>query len=129
MFETSSSPVRAVIVTQAGDAVPAVGDERLRAVDHPLPIRELGRACSLPRHPSRRRGPVRPNAATAVPTRRSGSHSRFCLLGPDRRIGIVPSDVCAATVIATDESTRRELLDGDRVRQRSAPARRTPRRS
>ena len=51
-------------------------------------------------------GSVRPNAASFLPEARSGSHSRFCSSVPKRKIGIVPSDVCAATVIATDESMR-----------------------
>jgi hypothetical protein len=40
------------------------------------------------------------------PAARSGSHSRFCSSLPKSRIGIVPSEVCAASVIATDESMR-----------------------
>ena len=34
----------------------------------------------------------------------------------------MPSEVCAQTVIATEESIRVELLDGDRVGQRVAAA-------
>ena len=51
-------------------------------------------------------GSVSPNAASFLPEARSGSHSRFCSSVPNRKIGIVPSEVCAATVIATDESIR-----------------------
>ena len=51
-------------------------------------------------------GSVRPNAASLRPEARSGSHSCFCSSVPKRKIGIVPSEVCAATVIATDESIR-----------------------
>src|SRR5579862_9825099 len=82
-----------------------VRDEDLRAVDHPVPVAE-------PRLRPRRAG-VRPGVRLRQPERREplsrrgrGSHSRFCSSLPKRRIGIVPSDVCAATVIATDESIR-----------------------
>ena len=51
-------------------------------------------------------GSVSPNAASCSPDASRGSHSRFCSSFPNRKIGIVPSEVCAATVIATDESTR-----------------------
>ena len=51
-------------------------------------------------------GSVSPNAASRRPDARSGSQRSFCSSLPKRKIGIVPSDVCAATVIATDESTR-----------------------
>ena len=50
----------------------------------------------------------------------TGSTRCFCSSVPNRKIGIVPSEVCAASVIATDESMRGELLDRDRVRQRVA---------
>jgi hypothetical protein len=51
-------------------------------------------------------GSVSPKAASLRPAARSGSHCRFCSSLPKSRIGIVPSDVWAAIVIATDESTR-----------------------
>ena len=51
-------------------------------------------------------GSVSPKAASFSPVASCGSHSRFCSSLPKRRIGIVPRDVCAATVIATDESIR-----------------------
>ena len=51
-------------------------------------------------------GSVSPKAASRRPEARSGSHRCFCSSEPKRKIGIVPSDVCAATVIATDESIR-----------------------
>ena len=51
-------------------------------------------------------GSVSPKAASFLPAASSGSQRRFCSSLPYRRIGIVPSEVCAATVIATDESTR-----------------------
>jgi hypothetical protein len=49
-------------------------------------------------------GSVSPNAPSFWPEASCGSHSRFCSSVPNRKIGIVPSEVCAATVIATDES-------------------------
>ena len=51
-------------------------------------------------------GSVRPNAASFLPEARSGSHCCFCSSVPKSKIGIVPSEVCAAIVIATDESIR-----------------------
>ncbi len=37
-------------------------------------------------------------------------------------MGIVPSDVCAASVMPTDESIRRKLLDRERVGERVGAA-------
>ena len=44
--------------------------------------------------------------ASRLPDARSGTHSRLCSSFPKYQIGSVPSEWCAATVIATDESTR-----------------------
>ena len=49
---------------------------------------------------------VSPKAASLLPEARSGSHCRFCSSVPNIRIGIVPSEACAAIVIASEESTR-----------------------
>jgi hypothetical protein len=51
-------------------------------------------------------GSVSPKAASFRPAHSSGSHSRFCSSVPHRWIGMVPSDVWAATVMQTEESTR-----------------------
>jgi hypothetical protein len=51
-------------------------------------------------------GSVRPNAASFCPLQSCGSQSSFCSSLPQRWMGIVPSDVWAAIVIATEESTR-----------------------
>ena len=51
-------------------------------------------------------GSVSPNAARRSPLARDGIHCCFCSSVPNRKIGIVPSEVCAASVIATDESMR-----------------------
>jgi len=51
-------------------------------------------------------GSVSPNAASFSPPQSMGSHSERCSLVPQRWIGIVPSEVWAATVIATEESIR-----------------------
>ena len=51
-------------------------------------------------------GSVSPKAASLPPEHSAGSHSDFCSSVPQRWIGIVPSDVCAATVMQTEESTR-----------------------
>ena len=69
------------------------------------PSRSSARVCVAPASEPAP-GSVSPNAASLLPAARSGSHSRFCSSVPNMRIGIVPSDVCAATVIATDESIR-----------------------
>ena len=51
-------------------------------------------------------GSVRPKAASREPLVSCGSHSAFCSSVPQRWIGIVPSEVCAAIVMQTEESTR-----------------------
>ena len=51
-------------------------------------------------------GSLSPNAASRFPEQSCGSHSAFCSSVPQRWIGIVPSDVCDATVIASEQSTR-----------------------
>ena len=104
-FEISPSPVTAVIVTQPVISVPAL----VMKIFEP----------SITHSPSSRRAVVRvapasepafasvsPNAARLRPEARSGSQRRFCSSLPNRKIGNVPSEWCAATVIATDESTR-----------------------
>ena len=105
MFETSSSPVRAVIVTQALMSVPAFVMKIFEPFTTHVPSRSSARVRVAPASEPAP-GSVSPKAASRLPEARSGSHSRFCSSVPKRRNGIVPSDVCAATVIATDESTR-----------------------
>jgi hypothetical protein len=103
-FETSSSLVRAVIVTQALMSVPAlVMNVFAPSITH-CPSRSSARVCVAPASEPAP-GSVSPKAASRAPEARSGSHSRRCSSVPKRKIGMVPSDVCAATVIATDEST------------------------
>ena len=51
-------------------------------------------------------GSVSPKAASARPAQSAGSHSDFCSSLPQRWIGIVPSEVWAASVMQTEESTR-----------------------
>ena len=84
---------------------PRVRDEELGAVDDPRAVAQLrgraGRArvgaCIRLREAE---------AAEAAGRTRGREPTRFCSSVPYRRIGIVPSEVCAATVIATDESMR-----------------------
>ena len=105
MFETSFSPVRAVIVTQAVMSVPAL----VMNIFAPSITHSPSRSSAVVRvAPASDPAPgsVNPNAASFLPDARSGSHSCFCSSVPNRKIGIVPSEVCAATVIATDESIR-----------------------
>ena len=105
-----------------GDVGAGVRDEDLRAVDDPLAVTELGRRPGRARvgagvrlgqaergEPASRGQVGQPARASAPPCRRGRSASS-------------PSDVCAATVIATDESIARQLLDGDRVGERVAAA-------
>ncbi len=51
-------------------------------------------------------GSVRPNAPSRSPEHSRGIHSRFCSSLPNTWMGCVPSEVCAQSVIATEESTR-----------------------
>ena len=51
-------------------------------------------------------GSVMANAASILPEANEGIHSARCSSVPKSQTGLVPSEVCAATVMATDESTR-----------------------
>ena len=104
-FEISSSPVRAVIVTQPVISVPAFVMNILEpSITHsPSSARAVVRVAPASEPAS---GSVRPKAASRSPEASRGSHSPRCASSPKSRIGIVPSEVCAATVIANDESTR-----------------------
>ena len=95
----------AVIVTQAEMSVPAFVMKILEPLTTHSPSASSARVREAPASEPAP-GSVSPNAASFLPLARSGSHSRFCSSDPNRKIGIVPSDVCAATVIATDESIR-----------------------
>ena len=104
-FETSSSPVRAVIVTPQLSSVPAF----VMNIFEPLTTHAPSRSSAVVRvapasEPAS--GSVSPKAARRRPEARSGSQRSLCSSEPNRNTGIVPSDVCAATVIATDESIR-----------------------
>ena len=104
-FEISSSPVRAVIVTQPVMSVPAFVMNIFEPSITQLPSRSSAVVRVAPASDPAPAS-VSPNAASLRPEASSGSHSRFCSSEPKRKIGIVPSEVCAATVIATDESIR-----------------------
>ena len=105
-FEISSSPVRAVIVTHPLISVPAFVMNILEpSITHsPSSTRAVVRVAPASEPAS---GSVSPNAASALARGQRGKP-----LGPlaarRRRgmIGIVPSEVCAATVIANEESMR-----------------------
>ena len=104
-FEISSSPVRAVIVTHAVMSVPAL----VMKIFEPFTTHWPSRSSAVVRAAAASEpapGSVSPNAASLRPEARSGSHCCFCSSEPKSRIGIVPSEVCAAIVIATDESIR-----------------------
>ena len=76
-FEISSSPVRAVIVTQAVISVPAFVMKIFEPFTTHCPsrssavVRALAASEPAP-------GSVRPKAASFLPDVRSGSHCRFC---------------------------------------------------
>ena len=97
--------MRAVIVTPQVSSVPAF----VMNIFDPFTTHEPSRGSAVVRvapasEPAS--GSVSPKAASRRPEARSGSQRSFCASEPKRTIGIVPSDVCAATVIATDESIR-----------------------
>ena len=105
MFEISSSPVRAVSVTPHVMSVPALVMNIFEPLTIQLPSRCSAVVSVLPASEPAP-GSVSPNAASFAPDASSGSQRCFCSSVPKRKIGIVPSEVCAATVIATDESIR-----------------------
>ena len=77
MFEISSSPVRAVIVTHAVMSVPAF----VMKIFEPLTTHSPSRSSAVVRvAPASEPAPgsVRPNAASFFPDARSGSQRRFC---------------------------------------------------
>ena len=97
--------MRAVIVTPHVSSVPAF----VMNIFEPFTTHDPSRSVAVVRvapasEPAS--GSVSPNAASLRPEARSGSQRCFCSSEPKRAIGIVPSEVWAATVIATDESIR-----------------------
>ncbi len=83
MFDTSSSPVQAVIVTHALMSVPAL----VMKIFEPLTSHRPSRSSALVRvAPASEPAPgsVRPNAASASPEASCGSHSCFCASLPYR---------------------------------------------
>ena len=121
MFETSSSPVRAVIVTPHVMSVPAFVMKSFE----PFTTQEPSRALAVVRvAPASEPAPgsVKPKAASRRPDARSGSQRSRCSSVPYIRIGIVPSEMCAPTVIATDESTRVSSSTASAYETVSAPA-------
>ncbi len=106
MFEISSpSPVRAVIVTQPEISVPELVMNCFAPSITHSPSSSRARVRVLPASEPAS-GSVRPKAASLRPEHSSGSHSSFCSRLPHRWMGIVPREVCAATVMHTEESTR-----------------------
>ena len=105
-FEISSGAVRAVIVTQPLISVPAFVMNILEpSITHSPSSALRGRArrarvgAGLGLGQAERRERARPRRAAAATRAR-------CRSSPKSTIGMVPSEVCAATVIAKDESTR-----------------------
>ena len=105
MFEISPSPVRAVIVTSPVISVPALVMNCFAPLITQSPFSAPARVRVLPASEPAS-GSVRPKAARRSPEHRRGSHSRFCSSEPNATIGQVPSEVWAATVMPTLESTR-----------------------
>ena len=104
-FEISFSPVSAVIVTQAVMSVPAFVMNCFAPSITQWPSRSSALVRVAPASEPAS-GSVSPNAASRFPDARSGSQRRFCSSVPNRKIGIEPSEIWAASVIASDESIR-----------------------
>ena len=97
--------MRAVIVTTPVMSVPALVMNCLAPLMTQSPLSATARVRVLPASEPAS-GSVRPKAARRSPLVRRGSHSCFCSSEPNATIGQVPSEVCAATVMPTLESTR-----------------------
>ena len=104
-FAPFPSPVTAVIVTQPEISVPEFVMNCFAPLTTHSPSSSRARVWVLPASEPAS-GSVRPNAASFSPLQRRGSQSSFCSSVPQRWIGIVPREVWAAIVIATDESIR-----------------------
>ena len=98
-------PVTAVIETQPEISVPALVMNCLAPLTTHSPPSSFAVVRTLPASEPAS-GSVRPKAASRLPPQSCGSHSERCSSVPQRWIGIVPSEVCAAIVMQTDESTR-----------------------
>ena len=94
----------AVIVTQPEMSVPELVMNCLAPFTTHSPPSSLAVVLVLPASEPAS-GSVRPNAASFLPATSCGIQSSFCSSLPQRWIGIVPSEVWAAIVIATEEST------------------------
>ena len=82
MFEISSSPVRAVIVTRPEMSVPALVMNCLAPLTTQSPSSGLAVVLTLPASDPAS-GSVSPNAASLRPLHSSGSHSAFCSSVPN----------------------------------------------
>jgi hypothetical protein len=101
----SRSPVTAVIETTPEISVPAFVMNCLApSITHSPPSSVARVRVFAASEPAS--GSVRPNEPRISPAARRGSHARFWASVPKRKIGCVPSEVCAQSVIATEESTR-----------------------
>ena len=104
-FETSPSPVRAVIVTNPEMSVPLLVMNCFAPfTTHSSPSSSARVRVFPASDPAS--GSVSPNAPSRSPEQSRGIHSAFSSSEPNAYSGQVPSEVCAATVIATLESTR-----------------------
>ena len=98
-------PVSAVIVTQPEISVPELVMNCLApSITHSPPSSLAVVRVAPASEPAS--GSVSPKAASRSPLQSRGSHSPFCSSVPQRWIGIVPSEVWAAIVMQTEESTR-----------------------
>ena len=105
-FEISSSPVRAVIVTSREISVPAfVMNIFEPSMTHSPPSSRAVVRVAPASDPAP--GSVSPNAASRSPEASAGQPPPPLLVASRRaRSASCPSDVCAATVMANDWSTR-----------------------
>ena len=124
MFETSPSPVRAVIVTQEVMSVPAFVMKIFEPSITHSPSRSSARVCVAPASDPAP-GSVSPKAASFRPDARSGSHSLLLLLGAEEEDRHRAERRVRGDGDAHGGVDSRQLLDrdrvGDRVSARAAP--------
>lgn len=110
-------PVTAVTVTRAVMSVPELVMKHLVPLITHSPVASSSLAVvRVPPASEPQSGSVSPNAPSASPEVRRGSHSRFCSSVPKRKIGMAPSPTPASRVIAIEESTR---ASSSRARQKA----------
>ena len=127
MFEISSSPVSAVIVTPQRDVGARVRDEHLGAVHDPRAVAQLAVVRVAPASEPAS-GSVRPNAASRAPRGEGGEPVLLLLLGAEQEDRHRPERGVRGDGDRDGRVDARELLDRDRIaRGCRRPRRRAPR--